>query len=426
MRPVCPAPANRYWPRSTPSTCCASRRANFFGEAPAPHKRNVATSWAFASSALRPPLARFTSSMASRRSTRARVTLNFGSARSFVVAVIGIVIINVVVVRGGADRQNLAHRRVGKLIVQPSGDPFRLRDLGDGPAGERGQPVATSDAVLGCQGGSATHERHVEHHAPPVDVLERPVLTPFLERQGPRLVKDVAHRPDVLARIFAKELPFFWIVARICALDAEQSDKPLAILPLARAAECARGALEVGRQVGDASLHHHVDDALWRQEGKSEGCIIPNVGIEARVPRGANPTALKDVAQIVWRVVPVQDRTVSLPVALRSVADGVGQNDGARRGVGGVAEGPVSFQVTQAGCLPIEPKVRLEHRAEISEGRVGGAAAVSPAFQVHIGIRRLVAAAVARPAAATLVLAPALALDRSGPSNRRLASSGSR
>src|SRR5262245_54101993 len=153
-RPVCPAPANRYWPRSTPSTCCASRRANFFREAPAPNKRNVATSWAFASSALRPPLERFTSSMASTRSTHARVRLNSGSARSLIVV---IVIINVFV-RGDADRQHLAHRRVGKLVVQPGGDPFRLRDLGDSSVGELGQPAANGDAVLSCQGGSAAHE----------------------------------------------------------------------------------------------------------------------------------------------------------------------------------------------------------------------------------------------------------------------------
>src|SRR5262249_32038872 len=203
MRPVCPAPAKRYWPRSTPSTCCASRRANFFGDAPAPNKRNVATSWAFASSALRPPLARFTSSMASRRSTRARVRLNSGSVRSFIVVIVTIKVI----VRGAADRQHLAHRRVGKLVVETGGDPFRLRDPGDGPVGEFGQPAANGDAVLGCQGSSATHEGQVDHHAPPVDVLEAPVFTPFRKAQGSRLAIDIAHRLDVPARISKKELP---------------------------------------------------------------------------------------------------------------------------------------------------------------------------------------------------------------------------
>ena len=120
-------------------------RANFFGEAPAPNKRNVATSWAFASSALRPPLARFASIMASRRSTRRRVRLNSGSARSFIVV---IVIINVIV-RGDADGQHLAHRRVGKLIVQPGGDPFCLRDPGDGPSVSSAsrRPMATPSSA---------------------------------------------------------------------------------------------------------------------------------------------------------------------------------------------------------------------------------------------------------------------------------------
>src|SRR5262245_27148252 len=212
MRPVIEAPAKRYWSRSTPSTCCAARRANFFGEAPAPNKRNVATSRAFASLALRPKLSAFTSSKASRRSTRSRARLNSGTARSLIV----VVLVNLIV-RGDADRQHLAHRRVGKLVVQPGGDPFRLRDLGDRAVGELGQPAANSDAVLSCQGGSAAHEGQVERYAPPVDMLEAPVLLPFCERQGARPAIDIAHRPDVLARIAKKKPPLFWIFARVCA-----------------------------------------------------------------------------------------------------------------------------------------------------------------------------------------------------------------
>ena len=48
------------------------------------------------------------------------------------------------------------------------------------------------------------------------------------------------------------------------ALDAEQPDQLLAVLLLALAAECARGAFEIGRQVGDAGLDHRIDDALRR------------------------------------------------------------------------------------------------------------------------------------------------------------------
>ena len=168
--------------------------------------------------------------------------------------IVGIVVI---VVRGNADRQHLAHRRVGRLVVQPGRDPLRLRDPGDGPAGQFGQPAAAGDGVLGRQGGSAAHERHVDRHAAPVDVLERPVLLPFLERQRPRPAIDIAHRLDVPARIGEKALPFFGMLAGRCALDAEQPDQLLAVLLLALAAEGARGAFEIGRQVGDAGLDHH-------------------------------------------------------------------------------------------------------------------------------------------------------------------------
>src|SRR5262249_37765419 len=133
MRPVWKPPLNRYWSRSTPSTCCASRRANFFGAAPAPNKRNVAASRAFNSPTLRPPLSAFTSSKASRRPTRSRVRLNFGSAWA-IVCVLGHLILHPAI-RSSADHQHLAHRCVGKLVVQPGGDPFGLSDAGDDPVG---------------------------------------------------------------------------------------------------------------------------------------------------------------------------------------------------------------------------------------------------------------------------------------------------
>src|SRR5262245_54686280 len=204
MRPVIEAPAKRYWSRSTPSTCCAARRANFFGEAPAPNKRNVATSRAFVSLALRPPLSAFTSSKASRRSTRSRARLNSGSARSLIVFVLGNLIIG-----SGADCQHLAHRRVGKLVVQPGCDAFCLCDPGDGPAGELVQPAANGNDVLFRQGSSPEDEGHVEPYAPAVDMLERPVLPPLCERQTPGLAIDLAHRLDVLACVGEKALPFF-------------------------------------------------------------------------------------------------------------------------------------------------------------------------------------------------------------------------
>ena len=178
-----------------------------------------------------------------------------------------IVVIVVVVVRRNADRQHLAHRRVGELIVQPGRDPFGLRDPGDGPAGQLGQPAADGDGVLGRQGGGAAHERHVDRHAAPIDVLERPILLPLLARQRPRPAIDVAHRLDVLARVGEKALPFFGMLAGRRALDAEQPDQLLAVLLLARAAERARGAFEIGRQVGDAGLDHRIDDALRRRKG---------------------------------------------------------------------------------------------------------------------------------------------------------------
>ena len=59
--------------------------------------------------------------------------------------------------------------------------------------------------------------------------------------------------------------------ARVRALDAKQPDEFLAVLLLALAAEGARGAFEIGRQIGDAGLDHQIDDALRLEEGKSDG-----------------------------------------------------------------------------------------------------------------------------------------------------------
>src|SRR5262245_26959410 len=136
-------------------------------------------------------------------------------------------------------------------------------------------------------------------------MLERPVLLPFCEWQRARPTIDIAHLPDVLACIGEKALPFFWIFAGVCAFDAKQLDQLFAVLLFARTAERTRGAFEIGREVGDAGLDHHVDDPFRLEERKVKGCIIPDVGIEARIPRGARPTTLESGAKIVWRAVPI-------------------------------------------------------------------------------------------------------------------------
>ena len=103
------------------------------------------------------------------------------------------------------------------------------------------------------------------------------------------------------------------MIAGRCALDAEQPDELLAVFLLALAAERARGAFEIGRQVGDAGLDHRIDDALRLEEGKSEGRVIPRRGVEARVPRAEGRAAIEGGAKIVRRVVPIQDRAVGMP-----------------------------------------------------------------------------------------------------------------
>ena len=89
------------------------------------------------------------------------------------------------------------------------------------------------------------------------------------------------------------------------ALDAEQPDEFLAVLLFACAAEVARGAFEIGRQVGDAGLNHRIDDSLRLKEGKSERRVIPDGAVEARVPRGECRAAVEGRAQIVRHVVPI-------------------------------------------------------------------------------------------------------------------------
>ena len=116
-----------------------------------------------------------------------------------------------------------------------------------------------------------------------------------------------------------------------------------------------------------------IDDALRREEGKPERRVIPDRGVEARVPRGEGRAAIEGGAQIVRRVVPIENRAVGMPATRRSVADGVGQNDRARRGVGGVAESPGGLQVDRAGDFEIDPTsiAGVEHRASPQKVRRG-------------------------------------------------------
>ena len=214
--------------------------------------------------------------------------------------------------------------------MQPGRDPFCLRDPGDGPAGQFGQPAADRDGVFGRQGGSAANERQVDFDAASIDVFERPILLPLLARQRSRPAIDLAHRLDVLTRIGEKALPLLGMLAGRGALDAEQLDKLLAVLLFARAAERARGAFKIGRQVGDAGLDHRIDDALRRQERKSERREIPDRGVEARVPRGKGRAAIEGGAEIVgaWsqsRIAPSACQVGAVPSPMA-----IGQNDRAR------------------------------------------------------------------------------------------------
>ena len=153
---------------------------------------------------------------------------------------------------------------------------------------------------------------------------------------------------------------------------------PSFCLPLA--AERARGAFEIGRQVGDAGLDHRIDDALRREEGKPERRVIPDRGVEARVPRGEGRAAIEGGAEIVRRVVPIENRAVGVPGVRRGVADGVSQNDRARRGVGGIAESPDRLQIDRAGDFEINPNEIAALNIGSLFKRSGEAAAVSLAL----------------------------------------------
>src|SRR6516164_10409137 len=197
--------------------------------------------------------------------------------------------------------------------MQPGRDILRLRDAGDSSVGQLDQPTVNGDGILGYERRGAAHVGHVEDRASSVDMLERPELLPLFERQRPGPAIDLAHRLDILARVGEKALPFHRMLARTRAFDAEQSDQLLAVFLLAGAAEIARGALEIGWQVGDASLNHRINGALRREEGKSERGIIPDGGIKAHIPRGEGCATLEGGAKLVRRVVPIEDRAVSVP-----------------------------------------------------------------------------------------------------------------
>ena len=286
-----------------------------------------------------------------------------------------VIIVVVVVVRRHADCQNLAHRRIGELIVQPGGDPFRLRHLGDRPAGQLDQPAADGDGVLRRQGGSPADERHVDRHAAPIDVLERPILLPFRARQRPRPAIDLAHRLDILARVGEKALPFLGMLAGRGAFDAKQLDKFLAVGLLAGAAQRARGAFKIGRQVGDAGLDHRIDDAFRRQERKSERREIPDRGVEARVPRGKDGAALEGGAQIRRRVIPIEDRAVGVP-ALRGAPPTANAHTIAsrRRGIG-IGSGRLEIETPAEGTRNRNRRVASEPEHRRVSRRAGDAAA---------------------------------------------------
>src|SRR5262249_41488221 len=151
-------------------------------------------------------------------------------------------------------------------------------------------------------------------------------------------------------------------------------------------AEIARSAFKIGRQVGDAGLDHWIDDAFWREEGKSKGGVIPDGAVEARVPRGESHAARVGGTKIIRRVSPIEDRAVGMPSASRRVADCIGQNDRARRGVSDVPKSSGGLQVERAGRLEIQPdEIAAAKHQVASFERSGEAAAVGLACP---GVRR--------------------------------------
>ena len=153
---------------------------------------------------------------------------------------------------------------------------------------------------------------------------------------------------------------------------------PSVCLPVA--AKCARGAFEIGRQVGDAGLDHRIDDALRREEGKSERRVIPHRGVEARVPRGEGRAALEGGAEIGRRVVPIEDRAVGVPGLRGSVADGERAYDRARRR--GICVGSDGLEIGPPGR---ESRSRTKVRS--SEANIG-VLSDAPATRLLGGRRR--------------------------------------
>ena len=123
MRPVCPAPAKRYWPRSTPSTCCAVEAGELFRRGPGAVQAQRRDLVGLGLRRIEAAIGALGLEHGEHAGDAIARQAEFGRLR-FVIVVV------VVVVGRNADRQHLAHRRVGELIVQPGGDPLRLRRPG--------------------------------------------------------------------------------------------------------------------------------------------------------------------------------------------------------------------------------------------------------------------------------------------------------
>jgi hypothetical protein len=92
-----------------------------------------------------------------------------------------------------------------------------------------------------------------------------------------------------------------------------------------------RGVFEVGWQVGNAGLHHRVNDAFRRQEWKSKRAVIPNRGVKTRMPRSKGRAAIVGGAELGWRVVPIENRAIGMPSQCRRIPDSEGAYDRLRR-----------------------------------------------------------------------------------------------
>jgi hypothetical protein len=58
--------------------------------------------------------------------------------------------------------------------------------------------------------------------------------------------------------------------------------------------------------------------------------VIPDGGVEGGVPRREGCATIEGGTEIIWRMVPIENRTVGMPSERRGVTDGIGQNDRAR------------------------------------------------------------------------------------------------